>query len=182
MKKYMIADLIKQSYDEFRDQRNEDILAEMDRSDVDEPTAAYLVDNYPNEADRDQVLQVAEALGLEPQDVEDDDVENYMEMGGAKGEIESSSGIIQWIYDNTLKAYVVLMMIEENALMYLIDNNMMKEWINSDSAGVYYNNNICGNSDIESQGESSEVPCGCGPNPCEQGKIDQFNSRYSSIL
>ena len=182
MKKILIADVIKASYDEFKDQRDLDILAEMDRSDVDEPTAAYLVDNYPNEADRDQVLQVAESLGLDPQDVEDDDVENYMEMGGAKGEIESSSGIIQWIYDNTLKAYIILLMIEENALMYLIDNNMMKEWIDSDSAGSYYNENIRGNEQIESQGESSGVPCGCGPNPCDQGKIDQFNTRYSSIL
>ena len=182
MKKYMIADLVKDITDSYLDQRNEDILAEMNRSDVDEPTAAYLVDNWSSEADRDQVLQVAESLGLDPQDVEDDDVENYMEMGGAKGEIESSSGIIQWIYDNKLKAYIVLMMIEENALMYLIDNNMMKEWINSDSAGGYYNDKIRGNKQIESQGESSDVPCGCGPNPCEQGKIDQFNSRYNSIL
>ena len=182
MKKYMIADLVKDITDSYLDQRNEDILAEMNRSDVDEPTAAYLVDNWSSEADRDQVLQVAESLGLDPQDVEDDDVENYMEMGWANGEIESSSGIIQWIYDNKLKAYIVLMMIEENALMYLIDNNMMKEWINSDSAGGYYNDKIRGNKQIESQGESSDVPCGCGPNPCEQGKIDQFNSRYNSIL
>jgi hypothetical protein len=143
---------------------------------------ADLVKAAENEADAAIREEVAESLGVEPGDVEDDDVENYLSMGGNKGEIESSSGIIQWIYDNTLKAYIVLLMVEENALMYLIDNNMMKEWINSDSAGIYYNNNIRGNKDIESQGESSGVPCGCGPNPCEQGKIDQFNNKYSSIL
>jgi hypothetical protein len=175
MKKYMIADLVK-------DTREDLVLAAMEEYDLNRANAEIFVDNFPNQSTWADVEEVAESLGVDITDVEDDDVENYMDMGGAKGEIESSSGIIQWIYDNTLKAYVVLMMIEENALMYLIDNNMMKEWINSDSAGVYYNNNIRGNEQIESQGKSSGVPCGCGPNPCEQGKIDQFNNRYSSIL
>jgi len=193
MKKYMIADLIKQVKEEIpipgdpEDAGIENIIdylvqEAMDEYGLSESEAEIFVDNFPNQSTWADVEATAESLGLDITEVEDDDVENYMDMGGAKGEIESSSGIIQWIYDNKLKAYIVLMMIEENALMYLIDNNMMKEWINSDSAGVYYNNNIRGNKQIESQGESSDVPCGCGPNPCEQGKIDQFNSRYSSIL
>jgi len=175
MKKYMVADLVKGI--------REDLIQEaMDRYNINESEATRFVDNFPNESTWEDVEATAESLGVGIEEVEDDDVENYMEMGGNKGEIESSSGIIQWIYDNTLKAYIVLLMVEENALMYLIDNNMMKEWINSDSAGIYYNNNIRGNKDIESQGESSGVPCGCGPNPCEQRKIDQFNNKYSSIL
>jgi polyhydroxyalkanoate synthesis regulator phasin len=179
MKKYMVADLIKAVEDE-RDQEIIDHMSEHGGISYDE--SKYLLDNWDNEADHDQVILCAESLGLGITDIEDDDIENYMEMGGNKGKIESSSGIIQWIYDNTLKAYIVLLMVEENALMYLIDNDMMKEWINSDSAGEYYNENIRSNEQIESQGEPYGVPCGCGPNPCEQGKIDQFNNKYSSIL
>ncbi len=175
----MIADLIKAAVEE----QDKEIKAHMSQhGGISYSESKYLLENWSNEADHDLVILTAESLDVGIEDIQDEDVENYLEMGGAKGEIESSSGIIQWIYDNTLKAYIVLLMIEENALMYLIDNNMMKEWIDSDSAGSYYNENIRGNKDIESQGESSGVPCGCGPNPCDQAKVDQFNTRYSSIL
>lgn len=149
---------------------------------LNEGDAEIFVDNFPNESTWADVEETAEALGIDITDVEDDDVENFMSMGGTgKGELESSIGPIQWVYDNKLKAYVVLLMIEENALMYLIDNNMMKDWKASQSMGEYYNFNIRGNKDIESQGESSGVPCGCGPNPCEQAQVDQFKAKYSSV-
>ena len=76
----------------------------------------YLLDNY-DEADHDQVILCAESLGIAIIDVEYDDVENWLEMGGkAKGILESSVGIIQWIYDNTLKAYLILMILNDKPI------------------------------------------------------------------
>ena len=187
MKKILIADVIKASYDEFRDQRNEEILAEMDRSDVNEPTAEYLVDNWSSEADRDQVLQVAESLGLDPQDVEDDDVENYMEMGGNKGEMESSVGPIQWIYDNKAKAYIVYMVVtikndQPRDIIYNIEPDVMKEWIDSGSMGEYWNNNIRSNKDIENKASSSDFPIGgCNDNLLDPSTVSRFNTRFVAI-
>ena len=49
---------------------------------------ADLVKELENEADRDLREEVAWSLGLEPGDIEDDDIENYLEMGREnKGEI-----------------------------------------------------------------------------------------------
>ena len=164
MKKYMIADLVKQSYDEFRDQRNEDILAEMDRSDVDEPTAAYLVDNWSSEADRDQVLQAAEDLGVDPQDISDDDVE-AINMAGAKGDIESSSGTISYQYILGL-GYIVHLILNDTDIMYQnIDPQQMSDWINSDSPGNYYKDNI------RSNVNPNQELCGCNDKPCSPADL-----------
>ena len=142
---------------------------------------ADLVKELENEADRAQREEVAESLGVEPGDVNDDDVENYLSMGGNKGIMESSIGPIQWIYDNTEKAYIIYMVLETakgpKDIMYKLDPDMMKDWINSDSTGEYYNKFIKGNTSIEDPKHS----CGCGPNPCEQGQVDQFKTKYSSI-
>jgi len=148
MKKYMIADLVKEA---------------------------------ENEADAAIRAEVAESLGLEPGDVDDDDVENYLSMGGCKGDEESSIGPIQWIYDNTTKAYVIYMVLETfkgpRDVMYKIDPDMLREWKNSDSMGEYYNKFIRGNEAIE----DPKFSCGCGPNPCEPGQVDTFKARYSSL-
>ena len=142
---------------------------------------ADLVKELENEADRAQREEVAESLGVEPGDVNDDDVENYLSMGGNKGVMESSIGPIQWIYDNTLKAYIVYLVLETakgpRDILYRLDRDMMKQWKDSSSIGEYYNNIIRGNESIEKPGTS----CGCGPNPCEPGQIDQFKTKYSSI-
>lgn len=139
----------------------------------------YLLDNWSNCADHDEVILAAESLGVPITDIEDDDVENFLEMGGNyKGEEESSIGTIQWIYDNKLKAYLILMILNDKPIMYKIDPDMMKEWKDSDSMGEYYNNRIRGNSTIEDPKHS----CGCGPNPCESGQVDQYKTKYSSIL
>ena len=165
----MIADVIKASYDEFRDQRNEEILAEMDRSDVDEPTAAYLVDNWSSEADRDQVLQTAEDLGVDPQDVSDDDVEAINE-AGANGDIESSSGPIRYKYILGI-GYMVHLVLNGKDIMYQnIDPQTMSDWINADSAGNYYLDNIRSNVAIDQE------LCGCNAKPCVDTDIAQINS------
>ena len=142
-----------------------------------------LIKAMEDEADKAQREEVAECLGVEPGDVDDDDVENYNEMGGCKGVIESSVSIgpIQWIYDNTLKAYIIYMVLETykgpTDIMYKLDPDMMKEWNNSDSSGEYYNSFIRGNTDIE----DSEFSCGCNPNPCEPQQVDRFKQKFSSI-
>ena len=123
-------------------------------------------------------METAEALNSGIEDVEDDDVEEYTYMGktGA-GTFESDSSLIRWIYDNKLKAYLILMMFGDRPVMYKISPDMMHRWKDYDSKGLYYNLNIRGNSQIE----DPEHSCGCGPNPCEQIQVDQFNTRFNSI-
>lgn len=203
MKKYMVADLIedikedqinyllinyniarsdaKYIVDNYRDIYTQYLIAKaMDVYGLNMRNAEEFVDNYPNESAWADVEEVAESLGVDITDVEDDDVENYMEMGGNKGEMESSIGPIQWIYDNTLKAYIVYLVLETakgpRDIIYRLDRDMMKQWKDSSSIGEHYNNIIRGNEDIE------EPPaCGCGPNPCEPGQIDQFKNKYASL-
>ena len=170
MKKIMLADLIKASYDEFKDQRDLDILAEMERSGVDEPNAAYLVDNWSSEADRDQVIQTAEDLGVEPLDVSDDDVEAINLGGGSKGDIESSSGPIRYKYILGI-GYMVHLVLNGKDIMYQnIDPQTMSDWINADSAGNYYLDNIRSNVNPDQE------LCGCNDKPCVDTDIAQINS------
>lgn len=63
MKKYMIADLVKQSYDEYRDQRNEAILEIISKYKISEADAAYLYDNF-KEPDYEWVVEVATKLNI----------------------------------------------------------------------------------------------------------------------
>jgi len=170
MNKILIADIVKASYDEFRDQRNEEILAEMERSGVDEPNAAYLVDNWSSEADRDQVIQTAEDLGVEPLDVSDDDVEAINLGGESEGEIESSSGPIRYKYILGI-GYMVHLVLNGKDIMYQnIDPQTMSDWINADSAGNYYLDNIRSNVDPDQE------LCGCNDKPCVDTDIAQINS------
>jgi hypothetical protein len=171
MKKYMIADLVK-------DSREDLVLEAMEEYNLDRANAEIFVDNFPNQSTWPDVEATAEALGVDITDVEDDDVENYMSMGGeAKGELESSVGLIQWLYDNKLKAYLILMILNDRPIMYKVSPEMMKDWKDSQSMGEYYNSYIRGNITIEDPNHS----CGCGPNPCEQGQVDQYKAKYSSI-
>jgi hypothetical protein len=204
MKKYMVADLVKDlkedqikylldNYnitrsdakyivDNYRDTYTQDLIAKaMDVYGLNMRNAEEFVDNYPNESAWADVEEVAESLGVDITDVEDDDVENYMEMGGNKGEMQSSIGPIQWIYDNTLKAYIVYLVLETangpRDIIYRLDRDMMKDWKDSSSFGEHYNNIIRGNESIE----HPETSCGCKEDPCEPGQIDQFKTKYSSI-
>jgi hypothetical protein len=206
MKKFMVADLVKdlkqdqinsllRDYnitrsdaeyivDNYRDTNIQDLIAKaMDEYGLNMRNAEEFVKNYPNESAWADVEEVAESLGVDITDVEDDDVENYMSMGGNKGELPSSVSKepIRWIYDNILKAYIIYMVLETSKgptdIMYKLSPEMMKDWKDSDSFGEYYNTFIKGNEDIEDQ----DYSCGCSPNPCEQGQIDQFNTKYESI-
>ena len=156
----------------------------METFDLNRANAEIFVDDFPNESTWADVEEVAESLGVDITDVEDDDVENYMEMGGTnKGELESSIGPIQWIYDNKLKAYLILAYLtfeldkDPKPVMYKLSPQMMKEWNNSESFGEYWNANIRKNAEIE----DDEWACGCNPNPCDSQKIDRFNTRFVSI-
>jgi len=165
----MIADLIKQSYDEFKDSRDLAIQEEMNRSNVDEQTAAYLVDNWSSEADRDQVLQIAEDLSVDPQEISDDDVENINLAGDPKGLIDSSMGIIKYIYSHKAQAYSILLFVNGNPLMYNnIEPYMMNEMINAESFGSHYNDNLRGNDLYEG--------CGCKANVCDSTDLAIFSS------
>lgn len=167
----MIADLMK-------DLRQDLILKAMEKYGLNESEAARFVDNFPNESTWADAEATADSLGVGITDVDDDDVENYMSMGGnSKGQLESSVGKIQWLYDNTLKAYLILMMLDDKPIMYKLKSDMMKDWTNSDSMGEYYNSFIRGNSTIE----DPEHSCGCGPNPCDPQQVDRFNTRFVSI-
>jgi hypothetical protein len=171
MKKFMVADLVK-------DLRSDLINKAKERYNLNDSEAERFVDNFPNESTWADVEETAESLGLEITDVEDDDVENYMSMGGkAKGEMKSSVGLIQWLYDNKLKAYLILMILEDTPVMYKVDPKMMKDWKDSESMGEYYNSYIRGNITIEDPNHS----CGCGPNPCDPQQVDRFKARYSSL-
>jgi hypothetical protein len=145
--------------------------------------------NYPNESAWADVEEVAESLGVDITDVDDDDVENYMEMGGNKGEMDSSVGPIQWIYDNKAKVYIVYMIVrtmrEDRDVIYNIDPDVMQEWINSESMGEYWNDAIRSNKDIEDKASSSDFPIGgCNANILDPSVVRRFNTRllpYPSI-
>ena len=170
----MIADIVKST--------REEILAEQQRRadrwnlTIFELECVEAISD--NEADFQAILETAEALGVGPCDIDEGDVETYLDMGReAKGELESSVGLIQWLYDNKLKAYLILMILNDRPIMYKVSPEIMKDWKNSQSMGEYYNLYIRGNSDIE----DPEHSCGCGPNPCEQGQVDQYKAKYLSI-
>jgi hypothetical protein len=206
MKKYMVADLIKDlkedqinylliNYnitrsdakyivDNYRNTYTQDLIAKaMDVYGLNMRNAEEFVDNYPNESVWADVEEVAESNGVDITDVDDDDIENYMEMGGNKGEMESSIGPIEWVYDNTLKAYLIYMLLKTGDdespkdIMYRLDPQMMRDWKNSDSIGEYYNKFIRGNRTIE----DPKLSCGCKEDPCKPGQIDQFKAKYASI-
>jgi hypothetical protein len=174
MKKVLVADLIKASYDEFKDQRDLDILAEMDRSDVDEPTAAYLVDNWSNEADRDQVLQAAEDLGVDPQDVSDDDVEAMNSVSGsAVGKIDSTAGtFIYKLAIGTGLYYLWATFPSGKVVMY---QNLEPDDINGiiDNGGAYYVSDIRIDSP-EPDRSNPYVGCGCEHDPCSPAQIAEM--------
>jgi hypothetical protein len=165
MKKYMIADLIKAVESE----RESDIKAEMDRSGVDENVASYLVDNWRSEADRDQILQVAEDLDADPQDISDNDVENINSAGSTKGTIETSMGIVKYIYDHKALAYTILLLVDGEPLVYKdLEPNIMNEMRAAESFGSYYNDNLRENESYEG--------CGCKANVCEDTDLAIFSS------
>jgi len=174
MKKFMVADLVKATQDEILEEQQN--LA--DRWNVTVFELECMQGISDNEADFKAILETADALGLGPCEIDEGDVESYLDMGRElKGELESSVGLIQWMYDNKLKAYLILMMLGDTPVMYKVNKDLMMDWKNSESMGEYYNSYIRGNMDIE----DPEHSCGCGPNPCEPEQVDRFNTKFVSI-
>ena len=173
MKKYMVADFIKEN--------NQDIA---DRWNITLDELECMREISTNEADFDDIMATAESLGLGLCDVSEEDVWNYVDMGREnKGELKSSIGPIQWIYDHTLKAYLILAYLvfeldkDPKPVMYKLSPKMMRDWASAGSFGDYWNENIRKNSEIE----DDEHSCGCNPNPCDPQKVDRFNTRFVSI-
>jgi hypothetical protein len=178
MQKVLISDLIKAAGDE---QLKEDKI-KADEWNVTTEELYCMIDISNNEADWDDILLTAESLGLSPCEIDYDDVENYLEMGREnKGELDSSVGPIQWIYDNKLKAYIIYMVLDTLEgpidIMYKLDPDMLREWMNSDSIGEYYNTYIRSNKEIEDPDNS----CGCQDEPCSEELIRSYKARYASI-
>jgi hypothetical protein len=179
MKKYMIADLVK-------DLRSELIARAAEEFDLNDSEAERFVDNFPNQSTWADAEVAAESLGVGITDVDDDDIENYMSMGGNKGEMDSSVGPIQWIYDNKAKAYIVYMVVttsdKPRDIIYNIEPDVMKEWINSESMGEYWNDAIRSNKDIEDKASSSDFPIGgCNANILDPSVVRRFNTRFVAI-
>ena len=173
--------------DNYRDTYTQDLIAKaMDVYGLNMRNAEEFVDNYPNESAWADVEEVAESLGVDITDVDDDDVENYMSMGGNKGDMESSVGPIQWIYDNKAKTYIVYMIVETMGeprdVIYNIDPNTMQEWLSSESMGEYWNEFVRSNKDIEEAASSEEFPPGgCNANILDPSIVRRFNTRFVAI-
>ena len=180
MKKFMVADLVKGI-------REDLIQKAMDRYNINKSEATRFVDNFPNESTWADVEATADSLGVDVTDVEDDDIENYMEMGGMnKGELESSVGPIQWLYDNKAKAYIVYMVLKLSEkprdIIYNIEPSIMKEWTDSESMGEYWNNKIRSNQDMENAASSSDFPIGgCNDNLLDPSTVSRFKTRFVAI-
>ena len=198
MRKYLLADIVKAVEDDhnkkiakiIRDYKVDLVRAEImlylvEEYKINEDEAFYLTENWDNEADWKLVMDTAEKLNVGIEDVQDDDVEYVLNGAGSKKESESSIGNIQWVYDRELKAYIVYIALTNNSnpkleptdVLYRIEPDLMKEWSESSSMGEFYNINIRSNKSLE----DPAISCGCGPNPCEQGQIDQFNTKYNNL-
>jgi hypothetical protein len=156
----------------------------MEDYDLDLGEAEMFVDDHPNESEWADYEAAAESLGVDITDVDDDDVENYMSMGGNnKGEIESSVGTIQWLYDNKAKIYAVYILTgSDNGLMYNVSPEIMSDWSNAESAGEYWNEYIRSNEEVEDSANSEEFPIGgCKPNPVDPQTVARFNTRFVAI-
>jgi len=197
----MIADLIKDITDSYLEERALRIKNLIDQFNIDKNDAATIVDNYtniddqeliakaisefqlnlsdaeqfvqdyPNESDWAQVAETADALNVDITDITPDDVEATNE-AGPTGDIESSIGLIRYKYILGL-GYMVYLVLNGKDIMYQnIDSQTMNDWVNSDSAGNYYLDNIRGNKTLN--GRSIEL-CGCNANACTPSDIAQID-------
>lgn len=199
MKKILIADVMKDVVDSYLEERALRIKELLDQFNITEDDATKIVDNYsnentqyliakamedydldlgeaemfvddhPNESTWADYEAAAEALGVDVTDVDDDDVE-AINMAGAEGDIESSSGTIRYKYIIGLGYMVHLVLNGKNIMYQKIDTQTMSDWINDDSAGNYYLKNIRSNVDLDQE------LCGCNDKPCEDTDLSQINS------
>jgi len=198
MKKIFIADVMKDITDAYLEERAIRIKELTDQFNITKDDATKIVDNYtniddqeliakamsefqlnlsdaeqfvqdyPNESDWAQVADAADALNVDIMDITPDDVESINE-AGSTGEIESSSGPIRYKYILGI-GYMVHLVLNGKDIMYQnIDPQTMSDWINADSAGNYYLDNIRGNVDPDQE------LCGCNANACTPSDIAQMD-------
>ena len=156
--------------DNYSDYTQQDLIAKaMEAYDLNLGEAEMFVDDHPNESTWADYESAAEELGVDITDVDDDDVE-AVNMAGAEGDIESSSGPIRYKYILGI-GYMVHLVLNGKDIMYQnIDPQTMSDWINADSAGNYYLDNIRSNVAIDQE------LCGCNAKPCVDTDIAQINS------
>ena len=165
MKKYMVADLVK-------DLRSDLIDRASKRFSINESESEVLVDNFPNEATWPDVEATAELYGVDITDVDDDMVEAYlsfseeeiayvMELGGipeAKGEIDSSLGKVIYWFNIALGVFILTTVFDEgNPAQYPLTVSELKEIRKAESFGTYFNKNIRANPAYSDK----EGSCGC---------------------
>jgi hypothetical protein len=130
----------------------------MNKEGLNSDEAYYLVDNWDSEAEWLDVMKTAEDLNVGIEDVEDDDVEMVMELGGVKGEIESSLGKVFYWYNIVLGTYILTTVFDEgNPAQYPLTVSELKEIRKAESFGTYFNKNIRANSAYSDK----EGSCGC---------------------
>jgi hypothetical protein len=165
MKKYMVADLVK-------DLRSDLIDKAKKRYNLNDSEAERYVDNFPNESDWPDVEATAELYGVDITDVDDDMVEAYlsfseeeivyiMELGGipeAKGEIDSSLGKVIYWFNIALGVFILTTVFDEgNPAQYPLTVSELKEIRKAESFGTYFNKNIRANPAYSDK----EGSCGC---------------------
>jgi hypothetical protein len=165
MKKYMVADLVK-------DLRSDLIYKAKKRYNLNDSEAERFVDNFPNESDWPDVEATAELYGVDITDVDDDMVEAYlsfseeeivyiMELGGipeAKGEIDSSLGKVIYWFNIALGVFILTTVFDEgNPAQYPLTVSELKEIRKAESFGTYFNKNIRANPAYSDK----EGSCGC---------------------
>ena len=142
MKKILIADVIKASYDEFKDQRDLDILDLIEKFKISEADASYLYDNFDKNRWED-VINAADELNVDITDIDEEDIHNVEEMG-ASGSIGSSMGDIEYEYDPETDSYEVDINFNRGgSANYQLDPDALLEF--DAGGGTYYNANIRGN-------------------------------------
>jgi len=130
----------------------------MNKESLNSDEAYYLVDNWDSEAEWLDVMKTAEDLNVGIEDVEDDDVEMVMELGGVKGEIESSLGKVFYWYNIVLGTYILTTVFDKgNPAQYPVSVSELKEIRSSESFGEYFNKNIRANPAYSDK----DGACGC---------------------
>ena len=197
MKKYMVADLIKDlkedqikylldNYnitrsdakyivDNYRNQYEQQAISEaMDSLDLNIRDAEEFFKNYPNQSDWPQVADAAEALGVGITDVTPDDVESINAVEGtAVGKIESSAATFVYKLSIGTGLYSLWATFPNGkVVMYQnLEPDKIKGII--ENGGAYYVNNI--RIDSEKPDRSNPyVGCGCEHDPCSPAQIAEM--------
>ena len=146
----------------------------MDQYGLSEEEAAYLAENWNNDAEWNDVMDTAQNLEIPLTDVTDDDVEEY-QATGLVDKIETTMGNALFRWDNVAKAYIIWLALEGGIQQYKnVPRDIISNIQKADSFGSYYNDNLRGNESYEG--------CGCKANPCEEADLAQIPSKYRSLF